>query len=230
MDTKFPSLDTPSIWRSFLAALWWPRTVCVTHLYDKGWMFKGRVEPMLIKASTGLGKSGEQTRKLSETKECEGSKHLMEWSACWANRLLQIEWSSRRLNRKMRNISSCSFQQLLQGKNGEEIGEDNNTKPAIACCSTGCFYSYLVNPPDGIMEWKKVHFFFNKWLEEKKNVFCFQLFFHALSMLVKLWALFSCWYQSRRKKTDCPSWILNIIVNNHCVRWGIAEAGVWQVH
>lgn len=41
-----------------------------------------------------------------------GSKYLMECPVYWANRLLQIEWSSRRLNRATWNISSCSFSQL----------------------------------------------------------------------------------------------------------------------
>lgn len=74
--------------------------------------------PLLIKATNALGKTGKQKRKWSETMEHAGSKHLMECPACWTNRLLQIERNSRRLNRAMRNISSCSFSQFPIGKSG----------------------------------------------------------------------------------------------------------------
>ncbi len=40
----------------------------------------------------------------------------MECPACWANKLFQIERNSRRLNRAMWNISSCSFSRLPIGK------------------------------------------------------------------------------------------------------------------
>lgn len=46
----------------------------------------------------------------------QGSKHLMECPACWANKLFQIERNSRRLNRATWNISPCSFSQLPTGE------------------------------------------------------------------------------------------------------------------
>lgn len=72
--------------------------------------------PLLIKATNALGKTCKQKRKWSETTQHAGSKHLMECPACWANRLLQIERNSRRLNRATWNISSCSFSQFPIGK------------------------------------------------------------------------------------------------------------------
>lgn len=72
--------------------------------------------PLLIKATNALGKTCKQKRKWSETTQHAGSKHLMECPAWWANRLLQIERNSRRLNRATWNISSCSFSQFPIGK------------------------------------------------------------------------------------------------------------------
>lgn len=60
--------------------------------------------------------------------EHASSKHLMECPACWADKLLQIERNSRRLNRATWNICSRSFSQLPIGekKEREEEGQQKN--------------------------------------------------------------------------------------------------------
>lgn len=122
------SKQTPSILRSFLAPL---RRLNATE--DE--CVKEEAEwPQMIKATNALGKTGEQRRKWSETMERAGSKHLMNYPACWANRLLQIERNSRHLNRATWNISSCSLSQLPIGTRrvmGGRRGGQKHSWPAI---------------------------------------------------------------------------------------------------
>lgn len=86
---------------------------------------------LLIKDTNASGETGKQKRKWSETMEHAGSKHLMECPVCWANRPLQIEWNSRRLNRATWDVSPCSFSQFPA----------KTPFVAIVWCTTNGFYS-----------------------------------------------------------------------------------------
>lgn len=204
--------------------------------------------PLLIKATNALGKTGKQKRKWSETTERAGSKHLMECPACWANRLLQIERNSRRLNRATWNISSCSFSPVPIGKAGQKRGGGKNLLPLFGTVQVAFIHLQSIlgiglqlNPM-----WRRGKIFcavlpcWNKYMCFRILSVCTKEKTFALMQLYgedtwwpqsscELYSLADC-HLSSTILFECPSWNVDMVINNPSVRWGNTQAEVWQVH